>query len=57
MRDKVKVVQKYSDHSRGALEIMKAVSDCLPLPDGADSSCIELSSWSFKREDGVRFSC
>ena len=49
MRDKVKLVQKYSDHDRGALEIMKAVSD--RLPEG-----IELSSWNFKREDGVRVS-
>ena len=49
MRDKVKLVRKYSDHDRGALEIMKAVSD--RLPEG-----IELSSWNFKREDGVRVS-
>jgi len=53
MRDKVKLVRRYSDHSRGALEIMKAVSD--RLPEG-----IELSSWNFRREDkkedGVRVS-
>ena len=48
MRDKVKLVRKYSDHSRGALEILKAVSD--RLPDG-----VELSSWSFKRDEGVKF--
>ena len=47
MRDKVKLVQKYSDHARGALEIMKAVSD--RLPQG-----ITLSSWSYRREDGVK---
>ena len=35
---------------------MKAVSDLLPLPEDADSSCIELNSWNFKREDGVKFS-
>ena len=56
MRDKVKVVQKYSDHSRGALEIMRIVTECLPLPEDAEPSCIELNSWNFKREDGVRFS-
>lgn len=55
-KEKVDVVRKYSDHSRGALEIMKAVSDRLPLPEGYDSSCIELNSWNFKRNDGVRFS-
>ena len=55
-KEKVNLVRKYSDHARGALETMKAVSDLLPMPEGADSSCIELSSWSFKREDGVRFS-
>lgn len=55
-KEKVDLVRKYSDHSRGALEIMKAVSDTLPMPEGADSSCIELNSWNFKREEGVRFS-
>ena len=55
-KEKVNLVRKYSDHSRGALEIMLAVSSCLPLPEGADTSCIELNSWNFKREDGVKFS-
>lgn len=55
MREKVKLVKKYSDHSRGALEIMKALSD--RLPEG-----IVLNSWNFEREDesnpkgGVRVS-
>lgn len=49
MREKVKLVQKYSDHSRGALEIMKAISD--RLPQG-----VELTSWGFKRDEGVKFS-
>ena len=47
MKAKVDLVRKYSDHARGALEIMKAVSD--RLPEG-----IILSSWNYKREDGVR---
>ena len=47
MKAKVDLVQKYSDHARGALEIMKAVSD--RLPEG-----ITLSSWDYKRDDGVR---
>lgn len=46
-RAKVKLVQKYSDHSLGALEIMKAISDRLP-------SGVILSSWDFKRGEGVR---
>jgi len=49
MKQKVELVQKYSDHARGALEIMKAVSDRLP-------SGITLSNWNFKREEGVKVS-
>lgn len=44
MKEKTELVQKYSDHTRGALEIMKAVSDRLPAG-------IELSSWNYKRDD------
>lgn len=47
MKEKVNVVRKYSDHARGALEIMKAVSD--RLPEG-----VTLSSWSYRRDEGVR---
>ena len=46
MKGKVDLVRKYSDHDRGALEIMKAVSD--RLPEG-----MTLSSWNYKREDGL----
>ena len=49
MRDKVELMQKYSDHSRGVLEILKAVSDRLP-------GGVELNSWNFRREEGVKFS-
>ena len=56
MKEKVDLVRKYSDHARGALETMKMVSDLLPLPEGSDSSCIELNSWNFRREGGVKFS-
>ena len=47
MKAKVDLIHKYSDHARGALEIMKAFSD--RLPEG-----ITLSAWNYKREDGVR---
>jgi len=47
MKAKVDLIRKYSDHARGALEIMKALSD--RLPEG-----ITLSSWDYRREDGVR---
>ena len=47
MKAKVDLIHKYSDHARGALEIMKALSD--RLPEG-----ITLSAWNYKREDGVR---
>ena len=49
MKAKVDLIHKYSDHARGALEIMKALSD--RLPEG-----ITLSSWSYKRDEGVRVS-
>ena len=42
MRDKVKLVQQYSDHARGSLEMLKAVSD--RMPEG-----IVLTSFSYKR--------
>jgi len=47
MKAKVDLIHKYSDHARGALEIMKAISDRLPAE-------VTLSSWDYKREDGVR---
>ena len=47
MKAKVDLIHKYSDHARGALEIMKALSD--RLPEG-----ITLSAWTYRREDGVR---
>ena len=46
MKGKVDLVRKYSDHTRGALEIMKAVSD--RLPEG-----VTLSSWNYSRADGL----
>ena len=48
MKSKCDIVGKYSDHSRGALEIMKAVSD--RLPQG-----IELDSWNYRHDEGLRF--
>ena len=42
MRDKVKLVRRYSDHARGALEMFKAVSD--RMPEG-----ITLTSFQYKR--------
>ena len=47
MKAKVDLIHKYSDHARGALEIMKAVSD--RLPEG-----VTLASWDYKRDEGVR---
>ncbi|MBR7180558.1 MAG: PilN domain-containing protein [Kiritimatiellae bacterium] len=49
MREKVKLVRKYSDHSTGVLEILKTVSE--RLPQG-----VVLTSWNFKRDEDVRFS-
>ena len=55
MKAKVDLIHKYSDHARGALEIMKALSDRLP-PIGSNPPAITLSSWSYKRDEGVRVS-
>lgn len=49
IREKVNIVKKYSDHNRGALEIMKAVSD--RLPQG-----IDLDSWSFTTKESLKVS-
>ena len=49
MKAKVDLIHKYSDHARGALEIMKALSD--RLPEG-----VTLSGWNYDRENGVRVS-
>ena len=49
MKAKVDLIHKYSDHARGALEIMKAVSD--RLPEG-----VTLSGWTYRRDDGIRVS-
>ncbi len=45
----VKLFQSFSDHSRGALEIMKCVAERLP-------SGIVLTSWSFDRQKGLSIS-
>ena len=49
MRERVELVKRYSDHDRGVLEILKAVSD--RQPDG-----VTLTSFQFKRDEGVKIS-
>ena len=46
-RDRVRLVQRYSDHARGALETMKVVSD--RMPEG-----VTLSQLQYKRGEYVR---
>ena len=46
-KDRVKLVQRYSDHARGALETLKVISD--RLPEG-----VTLSQLQFRRGDSVR---
>ena len=46
MRDKVKLVQQYSDHARGSLEMLKAVSDRMP-------GGITLTSFSYRRGERI----
>jgi len=48
MRDRVKLVQRYSDHARGALEILKVFSDSLPADD------MILGSFQYRRGESVR---
>ncbi len=48
-KKKVDVFKQYSDHGRGALEIMKAVSDRLPAG-------ITLASWNYDRKTGLHIS-
>lgn len=48
IQEKVEIVRRYSDHSRGALEVLKAVSD--RLPEG-----VELGNWNYDRSRGVSF--
>ena len=49
MRDKVKLVQQYSDHARGTLEMLKAVSD--RMPEG-----ITLTSFNYRRGEKLSLS-
>lgn len=50
MREKTELVRRYSDHARGALEVMKAVSDRLPAG-------VMLSDWRFSHDKGVTVRC
>ena len=49
MRDKVKLVQQYSDHARGTLEMLKAVSD--RMPEG-----VTLTSFNYRRGEKLSVS-
>lgn len=49
MRDRVKLVQRYSDHARGALETLKLFSDL--MPEG-----VLLTQFQYRRGESVRVS-
>ena len=49
MRDKVRLVKQYSDHARGTLEMLKAVSD--RLPEG-----VTLTSFNYRRGEKLSIS-
>jgi Tfp pilus assembly protein PilN len=49
MRDKVKLVQQYSDHARGTLEMLKAVSDRMPED-------VTLTSFNYRRGEKLSIS-
>jgi len=46
MKAKVGIIEKYSDHARGELELMKAISD--RMPEG-----VTLTAWDYRRGDGL----
>ena len=46
-RDRVRLVQRYSDHARGALEMLKVIAD--RMPEG-----VTLSQLQYKRGESVR---
>jgi len=50
-RDRVKLVQRYSDHARGALETMKVVSD--RMPEGVTLSQLQYRRGEYVRVGGV----
>ena len=50
MREKVRVIRKYSDHAGGALEVMRAISEM--MPDEGDG--FTFTSWDFRRDEGLR---
>jgi hypothetical protein len=50
MRKKANIVQQYSDHARGALEMLKAISD--RMPEGVT----KLRSYTFKRGESITLS-
>lgn len=49
LQDKVELVRRFSDNSRGALEVMRAVSERVPED-------VTLKDWSYDHEKGLRFS-
>lgn len=49
MRDKAQLVQQYSDHARGSLEMLKAISDRLPAG-------VTLTSFNYRRGDKLTVS-
>jgi len=51
-RDKVTLIEKYSDHSKGALEILREVSAC--MPDEGDG--FVLTGFDFRQGEELRLS-
>jgi Tfp pilus assembly PilM family ATPase len=51
-RDKVMLIEKYSDHSKGALEVLRAASAC--MPDEGDGFI--LTGFDFRQGEDLRIS-
>lgn len=49
MKARVELVRQYSDHSKGMLEVLKVISDC--LPEG-----VTLTGFTYKRGESVKVS-
>lgn len=47
-KSKVELIERYADHARGALEVLKVVSDSMPDAEG-----MSLASFQYRRDESV----
>lgn len=49
MKDRVTLIERYADHAHGALEVLKVVSDCLPIVED-----MSFRQFQYRRGESVR---